>query len=212
MGMRHLILGAVLIPLLSAGSTATALAGDKIVNFGSAVPTLDQLHSALGGGQQRAIEFGTPAGGGGAPSAARQGASQNAIVPSRAPAQGTATQSASAGPVRPSGRRISMAIQFELDSAEVKPEFYSHLDQLARFLSEEPDARLKIVGHTDAHGSERHNWALSVERAERVRRILVSDLGVAPGRLSAEGYGESQSLYSDRYDGRNRRVEFERVD
>lgn len=87
---------------------------------------------------------------------------------------------------------VSLAIQFELNSALVRPESGAVLGNLvAAMLS--PDlktSRFVIEGHTDARGSAAANQKLSLERAEQVRLYLVA-LGVHPARLRAVGKGST---------------------
>ncbi|SFV35023.1 OmpA-OmpF porin, OOP family [Devosia crocina] len=62
-------------------------------------------------------------------------------------------------------------------------------DALARC----PDASVEVAGHTDSDGDAGANLALSVARAEAVVSVLIN-LGIAPDRLYAVGYGESQPV------------------
>jgi outer membrane protein OmpA-like peptidoglycan-associated protein len=52
---------------------------------------------------------------------------------------------------------------------------------------------IEIQGHTDSDGSEESNLALSEERAKSVVAYLVHE-GVAEGRLTAKGYGETEPI------------------
>ncbi|MBV9147494.1 MAG: OmpA family protein, partial [Acidobacteria bacterium] len=70
--------------------------------------------------------------------------------------------------------------------------------------------QLEIGGHTDATGDPAKNMSLSQQRADSVRKILVSQ-GVDASRLSAKGYGSTKPIGSnDTLEGKaqNRRVEF----
>lgn len=102
------------------------------------------------------------------------------------------------------------AVLFDLDSDRVKPGYFPALNQLAQALNTTPGARLLIVGHTDASGSEAYNQDLSVRRAVNVANYLYQFGGVAGGRVQAEGRGETQPVASNETDaGRaeNRRIE-----
>lgn len=84
------------------------------------------------------------------------------------------------------------------------------LRAIAAYLSAHPDARIAIVGHTDASGLAAANLDLSRARARSVMARLVSDYGAPPAQLSAEGVGPFAPLASNLTDeGRqkNRRVE-----
>src|SRR5690606_41962687 len=66
-----------------------------------------------------------------------------------------------------------------------------------------------IEGHTDSTGAEDDNQQLSDWRAEAVSRFI-NEKGVKNGRITMQGYGESQPIASNETaEGRqqNRRVE-----
>lgn len=100
-------------------------------------------------------------------------------------------------------------VTFATDSAQVSPAFQGTLDQVASTISEYADTRVQIAGHTDSTGSEAYNQQLSERRAQAVANYLMGR-GVAGGRISTIGYGETQPVASnDTVEGRqqNRRVE-----
>ncbi|MGI9541740.1 MAG: OmpA family protein, partial [Cyclobacteriaceae bacterium] len=83
------------------------------------------------------------------------------------------------------------------------------LEGLAELLIQKINYRLLIQGHTDNLGGAANNLKLSQDRAEAVKRYLVSK-GVAAVRITTEGYGEARPIASNvSADGRqkNRRVE-----
>jgi OmpA-OmpF porin, OOP family len=101
-------------------------------------------------------------------------------------------------------------ILFDFDKDIVKPESKPTLDEIAKLLSDTPDLKLKIVGHTDNQGSAEYNLDLSNRRAANVVAALVSGYSIAADRLSSEGAGLTQPIApNDTEEGRamNRRVE-----
>ena len=56
-----------------------------------------------------------------------------------------------------------------------------------------PTLIIEIAGHTDNDGNETLNLKLSQDRAESVRNYLIKN-GIAPNRLSAKGYGQTQPI------------------
>jgi OmpA-OmpF porin, OOP family len=112
----------------------------------------------------------------------------------------------------PPVRRIVLrGIKFGSDTAYIEPDSAGVLELVAERLREHPDARVRVSGYTDERASEAHNLVLSQERAEAVKRILVG-FGIAPDRLDAVGYGETNPIASnDTAEGRamNRRVELD---
>jgi OOP family OmpA-OmpF porin len=102
-------------------------------------------------------------------------------------------------------------ISFDTGSAAISSSSRALLDQLVTIAKSCPAARIEIAGHTDDQGTDENNLALSQRRAEAVMEFLVSH-GVALGRLTATGYGESRPLVENRTAAdraRNRRIEFE---
>jgi outer membrane protein OmpA-like peptidoglycan-associated protein len=78
---------------------------------------------------------------------------------------------------------------FETGSATLKPESQEQLKNVAEILKAYPAVKVRIGGYTDNTGDPAANLKLSQDRAANVRNAIVA-LGVAPDRLSAEGYGQ----------------------
>ena len=114
----------------------------------------------------------------------------------------------------PSSIQIGEKIQFALDSAEILPQSFDLLGEIAALLKENPQIiEVRIEGHTDSTGTAEHNRDLSRRRAESVRAFLVKS-GVDGRRLSAQGFGPDRPIADNGTDeGRekNRRVEFDIV-
>ncbi len=104
--------------------------------------------------------------------------------------------------------QVSLAIQFEISSARISPDSGALLANLAGALKspELKASRFLIEGHTDASGSAAGNQALSLARAQSVRRYLGGQ-GVAVARLQAVGKGSSEPVNAaDPRSAENRRV------
>ena len=110
----------------------------------------------------------------------------------------------------PVKRRIVLrGVNFDFNSAEIRPDARPVLDQAAELLKENPEVDVRVEGHTDSVGSVEYNQALSLRRAEAVYRYLVNR-GVDPERFTVEGLGKSRPIANnDTEAGRaqNRRVE-----
>lgn len=107
-------------------------------------------------------------------------------------------------------------IYFGFDSTDIKPEAALELDKLAQLLIDNPEIKIEMGSHTDSVGSFDYNIDLSRRRAESTVRYLINK-GIAPDRLTAKGYGETQPIArntnpdgTDNPAGRakNRRTEF----
>ena len=108
----------------------------------------------------------------------------------------------------------SRTIFFDFNSSNIKNESYPYLNALARFLRKNPKKRLKIIGHTDMHGSKAFNHKLSEDRANSVKKYLVRK-GIPKNRLGILGKGETNPVINKigpEYDQQNRRTEFQWLD
>ena len=98
---------------------------------------------------------------------------------------------------------------FANNSTRILAESEAALNDLKTFLTENPQLRIRIVGHTDNVGSDQFNLKLSEGRAQSVKDALVKR-GVAPERIETLGMGKRQPIATnDTEEGRaqNRRVE-----
>ena len=100
-------------------------------------------------------------------------------------------------------------ILFDFDQYELKPQYYSILDEVAAVLSQNPATTVEIKGYTDNIGTADYNLNLSEKRARAVKKYFVRR-GVEGDRLFPRGYGFTVNAASnDTEAGRalNRRVE-----
>jgi outer membrane protein OmpA-like peptidoglycan-associated protein len=98
---------------------------------------------------------------------------------------------------------------FDSGESQLKSGGMRNVERLGGFLKAYPQRRALIEGYTDSVGGENANQALSARRADAVKAALL-DMGVAPGQLSAQGYGETHPVAGNGNAGgrqMNRRVE-----
>lgn len=110
----------------------------------------------------------------------------------------------------PSKAIILKNVFFASGSAVLKRESATELNKLQQLLTENPALKIQLNGHTDNVGADADNLVLSQNRAKAVYDYLVTN-GIAPERLSYQGFGETQPIASnDTEAGRqeNRRTEF----
>lgn len=111
--------------------------------------------------------------------------------------------------IRETGRIALYGITFDTGSTVIKPESAESLAQVVKYLTDNPNVGLYIVGHTDNEGSFDFNLDLSYRRAVAVVEWLVGK-GIDAGRLKAAGAGLMAPIApntSEEGRAKNRRVE-----
>ncbi|GGW47651.1 OmpA family protein [Arenibacter certesii] len=109
------------------------------------------------------------------------------------------------------GKFSTTGILFDSGSDRIKPESYGTLKKVADALQQESGINVRIVGHTDADGSDVTNLELSKKRAASVRQALSNDFAISESRLQIDGKGEAEPVgdnSSAAGKAQNRRVEF----
>jgi OmpA-OmpF porin, OOP family len=109
---------------------------------------------------------------------------------------------------------VTHGILFDVNSANIKPESYGTLKEMANVLKEYTDLKVKIVGHTDADGKDADNLDLSKRRAASVKATLAKEFSIDESRMETDGKGESEPIdKNDNPAGKanNRRVEFIKI-
>lgn len=81
-------------------------------------------------------------------------------------------------------------IKFESGKDIITLESYLVLNNVVKVLNSRSVYKLSIEGHTDSQGDDAFNLELSKKRAAAVKNYLI-EKGIAPTRLSSEGYGET---------------------
>ncbi|HVZ49857.1 MAG TPA: OmpA family protein, partial [Gemmatimonadaceae bacterium] len=84
-------------------------------------------------------------------------------------------------------------VHFEFNKAALSQSDRDTLDAAIRFLSQNPNARVDVVGHTDSLGTEAYNIRLGSRRAIAVRDYLIKH-GVAANRITTSTRGESEPI------------------
>ncbi len=106
---------------------------------------------------------------------------------------------------------ILQQVQFDTGKATIKEASAPLLDEVAGVMKEHPElVKLEVQGHTDDRGTPKGNEKLSQDRANEVKKALVSR-GIDEGRLTSKGYGQSVPIDDNKTEAgrqKNRRVEF----
>lgn len=92
---------------------------------------------------------------------------------------------------------VENEILFDLGKADLTDQAMAALDQVAQYLAQKPQLRVRVDGHTDGvpieHSAWEDNYHLSAMRAHAVMQYLVSK-GVDTGRMHIAGFGPNEPL------------------
>jgi outer membrane protein OmpA-like peptidoglycan-associated protein len=101
-------------------------------------------------------------------------------------------------------------IFFESNKFDLLAESKTELQQLIRFMNENPTVSIEIGGHTDNIGDDQSNLELSENRAKMVYNYLITNK-INDKKISFKGYGEGLPLndnLTEENRKNNRRTEF----
>jgi peptidoglycan-associated lipoprotein len=91
----------------------------------------------------------------------------------------------------PSSILSKRSIYFDFDRYDVKDEFKPLVEAHAKYLRDNPNAKMLIQGNTDERGGREYNLALGQRRAEAVKKMLLL-LGARESQIEAVSLGEEK--------------------
>lgn len=100
-------------------------------------------------------------------------------------------------------------INFESGKSVILPESKKIIEEIVTMMTQNPDLKISVEGHTDNVGTEAANQNLSEERARSVAEAIIAGK-IDKSRLQSKGFGEMKPIADNKTeDGRakNRRVE-----
>jgi len=106
-------------------------------------------------------------------------------------------------------RPISFTLYFESGTDEFTDQSQQEVKRVIAEMARRQAPEITVIGHTDQVGPDPTNDALSLQRAERVKSILVG-MGIPPERILTAGRGRREPLVRATEgvpEPRNRRVE-----
>ena len=108
------------------------------------------------------------------------------------------------------GKFITYGITFDVGKSTIKPESMGEINRVVELMTQNPDLKFSVEGHTDATGNAASNQTLSEARSKAIADKLVS-LGISSDRLVSSGKGQNNPIADNGTDegrAKNRRVEF----
>ena len=109
----------------------------------------------------------------------------------------------------PSSILSKRTILFEYDRFDIKDEYRPLVEAHAKYLRENPNAKMLIQGNADERGSREYNVALGQRRSDNVKKMLIL-LGARDAQVESVSLGEEKPACGEHNEGcwaKNRRGE-----
>ena len=119
----------------------------------------------------------------------------------------TAPGSAFAALKDPNNILSKRSIYFEYDKFDIKDEYRKLVEAHAKFLRDNPSAKMMIQGNADERGSREYNVGLGQRRSDSVKKMLTL-LGAREDQIESVSLGEEKPVCTDASEGcwsKNRR-------
>ena len=104
---------------------------------------------------------------------------------------------------------VTYILNFKAGGAVLTEESLSRISEIFATIAERKSLDISVVGHSDTVGAKQKNYEISLNRAQKVKEILVAK-GVDPDAIATESHGEDNPLIKtpdEVAEPRNRRVE-----
>ena len=99
------------------------------------------------------------------------------------------------------------SVYFDFDKFDVKEEYCSLVEAHAKFLRDQPSAKMLIQGNADERGSREYNVGLGQRRSDTVKKMLTL-LGAREEQIESVSLGEEKPMCGEHTEGcwaKNRR-------
>src|SRR6185295_6094029 len=88
------------------------------------------------------------------------------------------------------------SVYFDFDKFDVKEEFRGLVEAHAKFLRDQPTAKMLIQGNADERGSREYNLGLGQRRSDSLKKMLVL-LGARDSQIEAVSLGEEKPVCAE---------------
>ncbi len=113
-------------------------------------------------------------------------------------------------PIEPGASVVLKNIFFDSKKTDLKPESIAELNSVIKLMTDNPNLKILISGHTDNVGKPQDNTSLSNNRALSVIKFLLASQQIAKDRLQYKGFGETKPIADNKTEegkAKNRRTE-----
>lgn len=94
-------------------------------------------------------------------------------------------------------KKPDLTVLFDTEKADISKEYAQKLKRVAEKMKNDSSIDGYIEGHADSTGPKKYNDALSLRRAEAVKKQLI-EYGVSEARLETEGFGENNPIATNK--------------
>lgn len=92
---------------------------------------------------------------------------------------------------------LQPTVVFSIGSTIVEKPQQANVALVAKYMKDNPDSKIRIIGYTSPDGSDEINQKISLARANAVKDMLVQKYGIAPNRMISVGEGASRQMFDD---------------
>ncbi|HSU63032.1 MAG TPA: peptidoglycan-associated lipoprotein Pal [Burkholderiales bacterium] len=104
---------------------------------------------------------------------------------------------AAANPLKDPNNILSKrSIYFDFDKYDIKDEFRPQIEAHAKYLRENPGAKMLMQGNADERGSREYNLGLGQRRSDSVKRALTL-LGAKDNQIESVSLGEEKPVCTE---------------
>jgi peptidoglycan-associated lipoprotein len=104
--------------------------------------------------------------------------------------QASTTRGAQGGSAA-SAKMSKNSVYYDFDKYDIRPESRAVIEAHARYLRENPNAKVRIEGNADERGTTEYNLALGQQRSEGVLKMMKL-LGIPDSRIEAVSFGKEK--------------------
>jgi peptidoglycan-associated lipoprotein len=109
----------------------------------------------------------------------------------------TAAKPSAASPLKDPGSILSKrSVYFEFDRYDIKDEYRPLVEAHAKYLRDNPGAKMLIQGNADERGSREYNVGLGQRRSDAVKKMLLL-LGAKEAQIESVSLGEEKPVCAE---------------